>query len=106
MIDAKEQLISAAKQGGSGGTMSAEQEEALKKLKEELDRQEESLKEQRQALKDREEFLEQSEAALFSKMQEQQEKETELEQREVEIRRAMEKAGLAAPAAPEPKEKA
>ena len=57
-------------------------------------------------MKDREEFLEQSEAALFAKMQEQQEKETEMEQREVELKRALEKAGLAAPAAPEPKEKA
>src|ERR1700709_1458422 len=39
--------------------------EALGKLKEELDRQEASMKEQRQAIKEREEFLEQSEAPLF-----------------------------------------
>lgn len=80
--------------------------EALGKLKEELDRQEASMKEQRQAIKEREEFLEQSEAALFEKMQSQQERETELEQKAEDVRRAMLKAGLIKEAPKEPMEKA
>ncbi len=80
--------------------------EALGKLKEELDRQEASMKEQRQAIKEREEFLEQSEAALFEKMQSQQERETELEQKAEDVRRAMVKSGMIKEAPKEPMEKA
>ena len=80
--------------------------EALFKLKEELDRQEASMREQRQANKEREEFLEQSEASLFEKMQAQQERETELEQKAEDVKRAMVKAGLIKPESSEPREKA
>ena len=80
--------------------------EALGKLKEELDRQEASMKEQRLAIKEREEFLEQSEAALFEKMQSQQERETELEQKAEDVKRAMLKAGLLKEGPKEPMEKA
>lgn len=86
--------------------LSKAQEEALQRLKVELDRQEQSLREQRAAYKDREDFLEQSETALFSKMQQQQERETELEQLEEEMHRKMRQLGLMPPEPPEPAEKA
>jgi septal ring factor EnvC (AmiA/AmiB activator) len=98
LLLAREKVIDAMRKqppatGGSSGVNPAELE-ALGKLKEELDRQEASMKEQRQANKEREEFLEQSEAALFEKMQAQQERETELEQKAEDVKRAMLKAGL------------
>ncbi|WP_438482853.1 hypothetical protein [Oleiharenicola lentus] len=79
---------------GAAVAVSSAEVEALKKLKEELDRQEASLKEQRAAIKEREIFIEQSEASLFEKMQAQQEKETELEQKSEDVKRAMLRAGL------------
>ncbi len=109
LLQAREKVIDAmrkqpAAQGG-GGINPAEME-ALAKLKEELDRQEASMKEQRQALQEREEFLNQSEASLFEKMQAQQEKETELEQKAEDIKRAMQRAGLGKDEPKEPIEKA
>lgn len=107
LLAAREKVIAAAKAAPApAGQVSKEQEEAMKKLKEELDRQELSLTEQRQALKEREEFLDQSEAALFEKMQAQQEKETELEQKAEDIKRAMRKAGMLKDEPSEPMEKA
>lgn len=107
LLVARERVIEAARrQPVSNEGISPEQQEALKKLKEELDRQEASLKEQRQVLKDREEFLDQSEATLFQKMQEQQEKETELEQKEEDLKRKMRQLGLLKDEPPEPIEKA
>lgn len=86
--------------------VSSEQFEALRKLKEELDRQEAGLKEQREALREREEFLEQSEAKLFAKMQEQQEKETELEQLADDLKRKARQLGLGGDEPAEIREKA
>lgn len=108
LLAAREKVIAAAKATPSepGGQVSKEQEEAMRKLKEELDRQEQSLAEQRAALKEREEFLDQSEAALFEKMQAQQEKETELEQKAEDIKRAMRQAGMLKDEPKEPMEKA
>lgn len=68
------------------GVVTFREAEALHQLKDELDRQEISLREARQAIREREKFLEESEARLFAKVQEQQEKETELEQREEDLR--------------------
>lgn len=106
LLAARERVIEAARQEAATGPVSAEQEAALRKLKEELDRQENSLKEQRQSQKEREEFLEQSEAALFAKMQEQQEKETELEQLAEDLKRKARHLGLLKDEPPEPVEKA
>jgi len=108
LLSAREKVLEVAKQAAPApaGGVSKEEQEALRKLKEELDRQEASLKEQRQALKEREEFLDQSEAALFEKMQAQQEKETELEQKEDDIRKMMRNAGLLKDEPKEPMEKA
>jgi len=97
LLQAREKVIEAMRKQSAetaGAVVNPEEMEALKKLKEELDRQEASMKEQRQAIKEREEFLEQSESALFEKMQSQQEKETELEQKSEDLKRAMLKAGL------------
>jgi chromosome segregation ATPase len=97
LLQAREKVIDAMRKqpaAATGSAVNPEELEALSKLKEELDRQEASLKEQRQAQKEREEFLEQSEASLFQKMQDQQEKETELEQKSEDLKRAMLKAGL------------
>lgn len=108
LLAAREKVLEVAKQAAPApaGGLSKEEEEALAKLKAELDRQEASLKEQRQALKEREEFLDQSEAALFEKMQAQQEKETELEQKEEDVKRLMRQAGLLKNEPQEPIEKA
>jgi DNA repair exonuclease SbcCD ATPase subunit len=83
-----------------------EEMSALQKLKEELDRQEASLKEQRAAIRERELFLDQSEASLFEKMQAHQEMETELEQKAEDVKRAMLRAGLIKAEPLPPKEKA
>ena len=109
LLQAREKVIDAMRKQPSaqaGGPINPEELEALSKLKEELDRQEESMKEQRLAIKEREEFLEQSEASLFEKMQTQQEKETELEQKAEDIKRAMKNAGLLKDEPKEPMEKA
>ncbi|MBI2812695.1 MAG: hypothetical protein HYX71_00220 [Opitutae bacterium] len=105
LLQAREKVIDAMRkekpaQGGGGGG-SAEELAALTKLKEELDRQEASIKEQRAAQQEREEFLNQSEAALFDKMQAQQEKETELEQKAEDLKKGMIKAGMIQPEARE-----
>ena len=109
LLQAREKGIDAmrkqpAQQEATG--VNPEEMAALAKLKEELDRQEESMKEQRAALKEREEFVEQSEAALFEKMQAQQEKETELEQRAEDVKKAMLRAGLLTAEPKGPMEKA
>jgi chromosome segregation ATPase len=107
LLEARAQVVEAAQKQPSGeGSYSKEQEAALKKLKEELDRQEQSLEEQRQALQERQDFLEQSETALFEKMQAQQEKETELEQKEEDLKRLARQVGVLKEEPPEPKEKA
>jgi septal ring factor EnvC (AmiA/AmiB activator) len=109
LLQAREKVIDAMRKQPAPqttATVNPEEMAALAKLKEELDRQESSMKEQRAALKEREEFLEQSEAALFEKMQAQQEKETELEQKAEDLKKAMQRAGLAKPEAKEPMEKA
>lgn len=97
LLQAREKVIDAMRKQPvvpTGHTVNPAELEALARLKDELDRQEESMKEQRQVIAEREEFLEQSEAALFEKMQAQQEKETELEQKADDLRRAMVKAGM------------
>ena len=109
LLLAREKIIDAMrkeKPSQEGGGGSAEEIAALTKLKEELDRQEATIKEGRAALQEREEFLNQSETALFEKMQAQQEKETELEQKAEDLKRAMQKAGLAPAEAKAPIEKA
>jgi chromosome segregation ATPase len=102
LLQAREKVIDAMrKQPAPTGNTAVNPEEldALRKLKEELDRQEASMKEQRQTLKEREEFIEQSETALF-------EKETELEQKAEDIKRAMVRAGLLKEEPKAPMEKA
>ena len=110
LLLAREKVIDAMRkqppQTAGAASVNPAEIEALFKLKEELDRQEASMKEQRLANKEREEFLEQSEASLFEKMQAQQERETELEQKAEDVKRAMVKAGLIKPASDEPREKA
>jgi DNA repair exonuclease SbcCD ATPase subunit len=110
LLLAREKVIDAMRKQppvtGITSTVNPAELEALGKLKEELDRQEASMREQRQAIKEREEFLEQSEAALFEKMQTQQERETELEQKAEDVRRAMLKAGMIKAEPKEPMEKA
>lgn len=109
LLQAREKVIDAmrkekpAQEGGSG---SAEELAALTKLKEELDRQEASIKEQRAAQQEREDFLNASEAALFEKMQAQQEKETELEQKAEDLKKGMIKAGMIQAEGKGPMEKA
>lgn len=109
LLQAREKVIDAMRKQpapSAGTVVNPEELEALRKLKEELDRQEASMKEQRQALKEREEFIEQSETSLFEKMQAQQEKETELEQKAEDVKRAMIRAGLIKEEPKEPMEKA
>lgn len=109
LLQAREKVIDAMRKQPPtpvGAVVNPEEMEALGKLKEELDRQEASMKEQRQQIKEREEFLEQSESSLFQKMQEQQEKETELEQKAEDLKKAMLKAGLVKEEPKEPMEKA
>ena len=109
LLQAREKVIDAMRKQPApltGAVVNPEELAALGKLKEELDRQEASMKEQRLAMKEREEFLEQSEAALFEKMQAQQEQETELEQKAEDIKKAMIKVGLLKAEPKEPMEKA
>jgi DNA repair exonuclease SbcCD ATPase subunit len=108
LLQAREKVIDAMRKQPpqAAGAVNPEELAALGKLKEELDRQEATIKEQRLALKEREEFLEQSEASLFEKMQAQQEQETELEQKAEDIKKAMVKAGLLKAEPKEPMEKA
>lgn len=100
LLQAREKVIDAmrkeqpAQDAGAPGAVNPEEMAALLKLKEELDRQEASIKEQREAVKEREAFLEASEASLFEKMQAQQEKETELEQKAEDLKKGMIKAGM------------
>ena len=109
LLQAREKVIEAMRQQPSptsGGGINHAEVEALSKLKEELDRQEASMKEQRHALAEREEFLNQSESSLFEKMQAQQEKETELEQKEEDIKRLARQSGLLKDEPKQPMEKA
>ncbi|MSU46039.1 MAG: hypothetical protein EXS42_02645 [Lacunisphaera sp.] len=109
VLQAREKVIDAMRKQPAlqtGGAINPEELEALGKLKEELDRQEASMKEQCEAIKEREAFLEQSESSLFEKMQAQQEQETELEQKAEDLKRAMLKAGMLKEEPKEPIEKA
>jgi len=107
LLQAREQVIEAMRKQPTAGTSATPAEmEALGKLKEELDRQEATMKEQRQQLQEREEFLNQSEAALFEKMQAQQEKETELEQKEEDLKKLARQAGVLKEEPKQPMEKA
>lgn len=89
---ARQRLFDAARrqpvraEEAAAAPVSSEERSALQLLKEELERQEASLREHRAALKEREVFLEESENRLFEKVQLQQETETELEQREDDLR--------------------
>jgi PAS domain S-box-containing protein len=71
-----------------------EEEEELKKLKEELKSHEQLLSEARAALQIREEFIAQSEATLLQKMQVLLERESEIEQKEDELQRMTARVGL------------
>ena len=109
LLLAREKVIDALRKDHSASAntaVSPEELEALSKLKEELDRQEASIKEQRNALQEREDFLNQSETSLFEKMQAQQEKETELEQKEDDLKRLARQVGVLKDEPKEPMEKA
>jgi chromosome segregation ATPase len=107
LLQAREKVIDAMrKQPAQSAAVNPEEMEALGKLKEELDRQEATLKEQRQQLQEREDFLNQSEASLFEKMQAQQEKETELEQKEEDLKKLARQAGVLKDEPKQPMEKA
>jgi len=109
LLQAREKVIEAMRQqpaAATGAAINPAEMEALTKLKEELDRQEATIKEQRQQLQEREEFLNQSEASLFEKMQAQQEKETELEQKEEDLKKLARQAGVLKNEPKEPIEKA
>lgn len=84
LLRARESLIAATRLRDSKSRLEISPREAaaLNQLREELEKQEASLRESREALHERELYLEQSENRLFAKVQEQQEKEMELEQRE------------------------
>ncbi len=109
LLQAREKVIDAMRKqpaATEGSGMNPAEMEALATLKEELDRQEASMKEQRQAQLEREEFLNQSETSLFEKMQAQQEKETELEQKEEDLKRLARQLGTLKDEPKEPIEKA
>jgi chromosome segregation ATPase len=109
LLQAREKVIDAMRKqpiAHEGAAVNPEELEALGKLKEELDRQEASIKEQRVAQQEREDFLNQSETALFEKMQAQQEKETELEQKEEDLKRLARQVGILKDEPKEPMEKA
>ncbi len=82
VVKAREKVEEASSQDASTGKteLSADAQEALEKLKAELDSQEEAIKEAKAMFIEREEFLETSENTLFEKVMAQQERETELEQ--------------------------
>ena len=88
LLRAREALLAAARlrDPAKTGVVTLREAEALTQLRNELDRQEITLRETRQALVEREQFIEQSETQLFAKVQLQQERETELEQREENLR--------------------
>lgn len=87
LLEAREEvLVARSKLKHPRPALSQEEKAAIKRLKEELDRQEALLLEGKEASRVREAFLEQSEAKLFEKVQDHQEKETELEQREEELK--------------------
>lgn len=108
LLQAREKVIDAMRKQPAAETsgVNPAEMEALGKLKEELDRQEATMKEQRQQLQEREDFLNQSEAALFEKMQAQQEKETELEQKEEDLKKLARQAGVLKDEPKQPMEKA
>lgn len=109
LLQAREKVIDAMRKQPApetGAGMNPDELEALNKLKEELDRQEASMKEQRAALQEREDFLNQSETSLFEKMQAQQEKETELEQKEEDLKRMARQLGVLKDEPKQPMEKA
>ncbi len=91
LLRARESLFEAGRNkhvpGVNARTLSNEEQAALEKLKEEVERQQVMVQEQRQAMREREAFLDDSETKLFQKVQDHQEKETELEQRDEDLRR-------------------
>jgi chromosome segregation ATPase len=103
LLRAREALLDSARlrdAGAQHGVVTLREAEALHQLRDELERQETSLREARQAMKEREKYLEESETRLFEKVQEQQVKESELEQREEDVctREARLNGGAASPA--------
>ena len=82
VVKAREKVEEASSQDASTGKteLSADAQEALERLKAELDSQKEAIKEAKAMFIEREEFLETSENTLFEKVMAQQERETELEQ--------------------------
>ncbi len=87
LLFARSQLLNASqKPAATGAVVSAEERAALNLVREELDRQEATLKETRAGLAAREQFIDESETKLFEKVQAQQEKEIELDQREEDLR--------------------
>jgi len=106
LLNAREKVMEAAKRAAnkSGGQpCSDEERSALQALKDELDRQEASVKEQKNFLAEREQFLEENENKLFSKMQEHQEREMQLEQLAEELSLREEKLTGKPRPAPKPK---
>ena len=87
LATAREAMLAASRKGQSSPRLgaTAEEQRAFERLRQELDRRENSLRELRLALTEREKFLDESEARLLRKVQLQQEKESELEQREEEL---------------------
>lgn len=104
LLRAREALLDSARLRDSGnrGVVTLREAEALHQLRDELERQETSLREGRQALRDREKYLEESENRLFEKVQEQQEKESELEQREENLQVRQSRAGSPGAEVPKP----
>lgn len=88
LLRAREALLAATRlrDTNSAVGLSPREAKALSELKNELERQEGTLRDAQQALRDREKFIEESETRLFAKVQDQQEKETELEQREENLK--------------------
>ena len=102
LLRAREALLSAARlrDKGNHGVVTLREADALNQLRDELDRQETSLREARQALLEREQFLERSETQLSAKLQQQQERETELDQREENVTARETRLGTPAPTRP------
>jgi len=106
LLNAREKVMEAAKRAanrGGGQPISDEERAALQALKDELDRQEASLREQKAIVAEREQFLEDNENKLFSKMQEHQEREMQLEQMAEELNLREEKITGKPRPAPKPK---